>query len=127
MLGASKAVPAYNPSANLFLGDGIADLDAALRAGVTVSLGCDGPGGNNKLDLFEEMRLAETLQRARHLRMGVLARADEEDPCVPFTLGTRNGGANLGLETGVLAPGQLADFVAIDHEDLSLYPHHGLD
>lgn len=127
MLGAAKAGLAYNPSANLFLGDGIADIELAVKAGVTVSLGCDGPGGNNKLDVFEEMRLAETLQRARRLRMGVLAPLDRADPCVPFTLGTRNGGANLGLRTGLLAEGQLADFIAIDYEDLSLYPHHGLD
>jgi 5-methylthioadenosine/S-adenosylhomocysteine deaminase len=127
MLGAVKGGLAFNPGANLMLGDGIGDADMAMRAGVTVSLGCDGPGGNNKLDLFEEMRLAETLQRARLLRMGVLGRHDPADPCVPFTLGTRNGGRNLGIRAGVLAPGQLADFLAVDYEDLSLYPHHGLD
>jgi 5-methylthioadenosine/S-adenosylhomocysteine deaminase len=127
MLGAARGGIAYNPSANLFLGDGITDLETAVRAGVTVSLGCDGPGGNNGLDLFHEMRLAETLQRVRRLRMGVLAPLAPEDPCVPFTLGTRNGGRNLGLKTGVLAPGYMADFVAVDYEDLSLAPHHGLD
>lgn len=127
VLGEAGGGLAYNPSANLMLGDGITDILAAVRAGVTVALGCDGPGGNNKLDLFEEMRLAETLQRARLLEMGVLARARPGSPCVPFELGTRNGGRNLGLPVGDLAPGRLADFIAVDYEDLSIAPHHGLD
>ncbi len=126
MLGAAGGGLAYNPGANLMLGDGFTDLETAVRAGVTVSLGCDGPGANNKVDLFEEMRLAETLQRARLLRMGVLARLRPDEPCLPFALGTRNGAANLGVRAGELRPGRLADFLAIDYDDLSLAPHHGL-
>jgi 5-methylthioadenosine/S-adenosylhomocysteine deaminase len=126
-LGAAGGGLVCNPSANLMLGDGITDMESAVRSGVTVSLGCDGPGGNNKLDLFEEMRLAETLQRVRLLRMGVLSRLRPDDPCVPFTLGTRNGGLNLGLAAGEIVPGAFGDFIAVDCDDLSLAPHHGLD
>jgi 5-methylthioadenosine/S-adenosylhomocysteine deaminase len=50
------------PGSNLFLGDGIAPIPAYLRAGVAVSLGCDSGSANSKLSIFNEMRLAATLQ-----------------------------------------------------------------
>ncbi|HVY62753.1 MAG TPA: amidohydrolase family protein, partial [Planctomycetota bacterium] len=102
-------------------------LEAAVKAGVTVSLGCDGPGGNNRVDVFSEMRAAELLARARLGRMGVLAPLAPDDPCLPFTLGTRNGARNLGIEAGQIEPGAAADMVALDPDDLSLAPHRGLE
>jgi len=127
LLGAAKGGLAYNPSANMFLGDGMTEIEAAIGAGVTVSLGCDGPGGNNKVDVFAEMRQAELLARARTLRMGVLPPLFPDEPCPPFLLGTRNGARNLGLEAGALEVGLAADIVALDPDDLSLAPHHGLE
>src|SRR5262249_38740918 len=50
------------PGSNLKLGSRIAPV-ATLRArGTTVSLGAEGAACNNRLDMFEEMRLAATLQ-----------------------------------------------------------------
>jgi 5-methylthioadenosine/S-adenosylhomocysteine deaminase len=43
-----------------------------------------------------------------------------------FDLGTRSAGALVRLETGVVAPGQLADLVAIDLAHLSLQPRNDL-
>ncbi len=37
-------------------------------------------------------------------------------------LGTRSGAEILGLDAGVIAPGRLADLVAVDLEDASLHP-----
>jgi 5-methylthioadenosine/S-adenosylhomocysteine deaminase len=127
ILGAARGGLAYNPSANMFLGDGMTEIEAAIGAGVTVSLGCDGPGGNNQIDVFSEMRAAELLARARTLRMGVLPPFEPEEPCVPFLLGTRNGARNLGLAAGALAPGLAGDVIALDPDDLSLAPHHDLE
>ena len=43
-----------------------------------------------------------------------------------FALGTSSGGEILGLETGTIAAGQLADLVAVDLEDFSLHPRGSL-
>lgn len=43
-----------------------------------------------------------------------------------FAMGTQGGGEILGLETGSIAPGQLADLVAVDLDDPSLHPRNDL-
>src|SRR5262249_23822623 len=50
------------PGSNLKLGSGIAPVAKMHARGITVSLGADGAACNNRLDMFEEMRLAATLQ-----------------------------------------------------------------
>src|SRR5262245_24395924 len=110
------AALAYCPSSNMFLGDGITRLPEMLRAGVRVGLGTDGGCTNNRLSVFEEMRMASLLQRVRLLDGTAL------DAATAFALGTRSGAALLGLEAGVIAAGQLADLVAVDLGHPSLHP-----
>ena len=50
------------PGSNLKLGSGLAPIVELRARGVTVSLGADGAACNNRLDMFEEMRLAAVLQ-----------------------------------------------------------------
>lgn len=126
-LGEAGAKCAYNPISNMALGDGITDVPRMIRAGVTVGLGCDGPGANHQVNVWQEMRFAEWLQRVRRLRMNVLptaateaGRARSVNYC--FEMGTRNGGTVLGLPVGSLQPGQWADFAVLDRGDLSLLP-----
>jgi cytosine/adenosine deaminase-related metal-dependent hydrolase len=54
------------PGSNLKLGSGIAPVTEMRRQGISVSLGADGAACNNSLDMFQEMRLAATLQAMRH-------------------------------------------------------------
>ena len=53
------------PGSNLKLGSGIAPVPEMRARGITVSLGADGAACNNRLDMFEEMRLAALLQATR--------------------------------------------------------------
>jgi formimidoylglutamate deiminase len=94
------------------LGDGIAPYAALLQAGIPLAIGAD---SNTRLDPIEELRWAEYSARMRYQRRRVLV-ADELAAPGPLLLayGTRHGAAALGLETGVIAPGMLADFVAVD-------------
>ncbi len=120
LMGGQRAALAYCPSSNMFLGDGITRIPEMLSAGVRIGLGTDGGCTNNRLSVFEEMRMCSLLQRVRLLDGTALA-AERA-----FAMGTAGGAEILGLETGAIAPGQLADLVAIDLGDPSLYPRQAL-
>jgi 5-methylthioadenosine/S-adenosylhomocysteine deaminase len=116
LMGARGAALAYCPSSNMFLGDGVTRLPELLRAGVRVGLGTDGGCTNNRLSVFEEMRMASLLQRVRLLDGGALPAG------TAFRLGTESGAGILGLEAGRVEAGQLADLVAVDLGHASLHP-----
>src|SRR5919107_3191519 len=63
------------PSSNLKLGSGVAPVAEMRGRGISVSLGTDGAACNNRLDMFDEMRLAATLQAVRS-RSGALPPRD---------------------------------------------------
>src|SRR2546422_7864716 len=90
LMGARRAALAYCPSSNMFLGDGITRVPELLNAGVRIGLGTDGGCTNNRLSVFEEMRMTSLLQRVRLLD-GVAI-----DAVTAFGLGTRSGAEILG-------------------------------
>ncbi len=100
------------------LGDGVAPYAELLTAHIPLAIGSD---SNTRLDPIEELRWAEYSARMRYQRRRVLV-ADELAAPGPLLLeyGARRGAAALGLETGVIAPGMLADFVAVDVNHPSL-------
>src|SRR6186713_434738 len=97
------------PGSNLKLGSGIAPIAEMRRRGISVSLGADGAACNNRLDMFEEMRLAATLQAVRR-HPGALTARDA------VWMATREGARALGMtaEIGSIEPGKRADLILID-------------
>jgi len=116
LMGERGAKLAYCPASNMFLGDGITNIPAMLRHGVTVGLGTDGPCSNNRTSIFDEMRTAALLQKIAALDGAVLPAE------TAFAMGTRNGGVALGLPVGEIARGFRADLAAVRLRDLSLQP-----
>jgi len=116
LMGERGAGLAYCPSSNMILGDGITRITEMRDAGILIGLGTDGGCTNNRLSVFEEMRMAALLQKVRHLD-GTRLPAEWV-----FQMGTLDGGRLLDLETGDLAQGMLADFVAVDLSHPSLHP-----
>ena len=116
LMGERGAGLAYCPSSNMILGDGITRITELQAAGVRIGLGTDGGCTNNRLSVFEEMRMASLLQKVRHLD-GTRLRAEDA-----FAMGTRGGADLLHLEAGEIAPGRLADLVAVDLTHPSLNP-----
>ncbi len=116
LMGERGAGLAYCPSSNMVLGDGITRLTELQAAGVTIGLGTDGGCTNNRLSVFEEMRMAALLQKVRHLD-GTRLLAEQA-----FRMGTLDGGQLLGLDAGDIKKGMLADFVAVDLGHPSLHP-----
>jgi len=97
------------PGSNLKLGSGIAPVAEMLARGISVSLGADGAACNNRLDMFDEMRLAATLQAVRN-GPGALTARDA------LWMATREGARALGMEAeiGSIEPGRRADLILID-------------
>lgn len=118
-LGAKGGHLIYCPSSNMFLADGITDIPAFLRAKVPVALGSDGACGNNRNSVFEEMRMAPILQKAKTLDALCVNYRDAMD------MGTVNGAKALDLPVGAIEPGRMADFVGVNLDDLSMQPLSG--
>ena len=105
------------PGSNLKLGSGIAPVAEMRARGITVSLGADGAACNNRLDMFEEMRLAAVLQAVRR-EPGILPARDV------VWMATRAGARTLGLdaEIGSLEVGKRADLIVVDRDRPHLAP-----
>ncbi|MDT3424838.1 5-methylthioadenosine/S-adenosylhomocysteine deaminase [Paenibacillus forsythiae] len=116
LLGEKGAGLAYCPSSNMFLSDGVTNIPGLLAAGVRVSLGTDGACSNNRISVFEEMRMCSLLQKVTRLD-GTCINAGQV-----FHMGTRAGGELLRLPVGDIRPGYCADFISVDLNDLSLSP-----
>ncbi len=116
LMAARKSALSYNPSSNMFLGDGITRIREMFAAGITISLGTDGGCSNNRASIIEEMRMTSLLQKVKFYDSTVTLAEDM------LVMGTRNGGLNLGLPVGALSPGAFADFCVVDLNDLSMQP-----
>src|SRR3954451_11031938 len=99
------------PSSNLKLGSGIAPIAEMRARGISVSLGADGAACNNRLDMFEEMRLAATLQAVRRAPGALTARD-------AVSMATREGARALAMEheIGSIEPGKRGDLILIDRD-----------
>lgn len=101
------------------LGDGIAPYAELLAAHIPLCIGSD---SNTRLDPLEELRWAEYTARMRYQRRRVLIPNEIASPGPLLLLyGTRCGALALGLESGYIAPGMMADFVGIDLHHPALY------
>ena len=102
----------HNPSANAFLGDGIAPFRLMLSRQIPVALGTDGGCTNSRQSIFEEMRMAALLAKAAETDASAVSAEDV------LIAGTARGGEVLGLPVGRIAPDHAADLVVVDLEAL---------
>ncbi|MDU2242577.1 MAG: amidohydrolase [Paenibacillus sp.] len=116
LIGSRRSSLAYCPSSNMFLADGVTRIPDLVKAGVNVSLGTDGGCSNNRISVYEEIRMCALLQKVSRLD-GTCMTAEEV-----YRMGTENAGRMLRLPIGSLEAGKYADFTAIDVNDLSLAP-----
>ena len=105
------------PGSNLKLGSGIAPVADMRARGISVSLGADGAACNNRLDMFDEVRLAATLQSVCR-GPGALTARDA------LWMATREGARALGMdqELGSIEPGKRADLILVDRAAPHLAP-----
>jgi cytosine/adenosine deaminase-related metal-dependent hydrolase len=110
LLARTRTAVAHCPSSNMKLGSGTCAVPELLAGGVRVTIGADGAPCNNRLDAFEEMRLAALVQSQR-LGPGALPAP------VVFDLMTRSGAQALGHGGGRIEAGAPADLVVVDAGD----------
>ena len=99
----------HNINSNLKLTSGYRFRYNELRdAGANVCLGTDGCGSSNNLDMLEAMKAAAMVQKAWR----------EDATAMPlnelFATGTSNGARALGLNSGSLEVGRIADLMLVD-------------
>lgn len=99
----------HNPVSNLMYAVGTAQLHELLEAGVAVGLGTDGSSTNNGQNMWEAMKMAMFLQKAR---FGATWGSAE----LALELATIGGACAIGLgeRIGSLEPGKQADLMSVD-------------
>jgi 5-methylthioadenosine/S-adenosylhomocysteine deaminase len=108
---------AHCPVANAHLGYGVAPVPELRAQGVAVGLGTDG-AASYTYDLFEVMKTAAMLQKAKHLNAEVLTAEDV------LEMATVDGARVLGLnaQVGSLEVGKRADIILVDFHQPHLLP-----
>ncbi len=118
MLARAGASVQYNPTSNLKLGSGIAPFRALLDAGVNVSMGTDGCGSIESVDMQTVLCDGALLQK---LRGDYSAWTGASETLRAATLG---GARALGREweLGAIETGRIADLVAYRLDGIAFTP-----
>jgi 5-methylthioadenosine/S-adenosylhomocysteine deaminase len=118
ILAKNKVSIVHNPSSNMKLGSGVADIAKMLKQNISICLGTDSSASNNRLDIMEEMRLAALLIKG-NTRSPELIPAKEA-----IKMATINGAKALGLDSkiGSIEKNKKADLVAIDLSTIENQP-----
>lgn len=116
LLGEKGGNLVYCPSSNMFLADGITNIPLMKKSGVRIGLGSDGACSNNRISVFEEMRMCAMLQKANTCDAMCINYKDT------FAMGTSEGAELLDLPAGRIEKGYLADFVGVAMDDMSMQP-----
>ncbi len=110
---------AHNPSSNLKLASGFANVTRMLELGLNVGIGTDGPASNNDLDMIEEIRLAS-----------MIAKCVSGDPTAlparqTLAMATSMGAKAIHLDhlIGSLVAGKRADLILIGIDELHNSPN----
>jgi 5-methylthioadenosine/S-adenosylhomocysteine deaminase len=119
LLAERGAQVAHNPAANLRLGSGMGTARDYLRHGIAVGIGTDGSASADNQNMFEAMRAASFLSRARNLPPQDWISTHEA-----FQLATEGSARVLGFQDliGKIAKGYKADLVLLDLDHVNFIP-----
>ena len=114
-LAASGAVAGLCPITEANLGDGIFNGTEFLGLGGSIGFGSD---SNVHISLFEELKSLEYSQRLRDRSRAALATAGRSTGRVLLEAAAKGGAQAGGRNSGVIAPGMVADILglALDNE-----------
>ena len=109
---------AHNPTSNLKLASGVANIKEMLEKDINVSIGTDGAASNNALDMFAEMKLSGLLHKGMRLDPKLIPAQ------TALEMATVKGAKALGREkeTGMLKAGLRADIIILDADAPCMIP-----
>mgnify|MGYP000586462728 FL=1 len=109
---------AHNPTSNLKLGSGIANIPYMMKCGINVALGTDGTASNNNLNMFEEMHLAALIHKGYNMNPQLINAKQT------INMATVNGAKAVGFgdSVGVIKNGMKADIIILDMNKPHLTP-----
>lgn len=112
---------AANPKSNLKLASGISPVNKMLEAGINVGIGTDSVVSNNNLNMIEEMRFFNLLQKGKNLNPTFIS------PKQTLFAATRAGAiAQKRDDCGLIKEGFKADFTIIDTDKIYMKPKYDL-
>lgn len=111
----------HNINSNLKIASGYKFRYNEFRdSGIVVTLGTDGCASSNNLDMLETMKTTALVQKGWRRDATALPINELMD------LSTKNGGIALGVNTGVIKEGALADLTIIDINNYAFTPNINL-
>jgi 5-methylthioadenosine/S-adenosylhomocysteine deaminase len=126
LIAASGAVVVHCPVSNMYLASGVARILDMKARGIPVALASDGPGSNNRQDMFEVLKSTVLLQKVHHL--DAMALQPEDVVKMVCRGGARAFGSpgEIGTpnELGQLVAGGKADLVVVDLNTVFASPVH---
>ncbi len=119
ILSRKGVTAANNPISNLKLASGFANVEKMLKHGINVGLGTDGAASNNNLNLFEELKLYATLNKAISGDPTLIT------PAEALYAATRAGAISQGRnDCGMIKEGFAADLFLVDTDKPYWCPAH---
>lgn len=120
LIADTGSIVVHCPVSNMYLASGVARIVDMLDRGVTVALASDGPGSNNRQDMFEVLKATVLLQKVH--RLDAIALQPED----AIRMACRGGAAAFGTpaDFGSIEPGRRADLVAVDLSSPFVAPVH---
>lgn len=120
LIATRGAVVVHCPVSNMYLASGVARILDMRARGITIALASDGPGSNNRQDMFEVLKATALLQKVHGL--DPVAVQPEE----ALTMACRGGARAFGLtdEVGAIEAGRKADLLVVDLRSVFTAPVH---
>ncbi len=108
------------PISNMKLGNGFAPVEKLMAAGVNITLGTDSCASNNTVNLFPDMRAYALIHKGK---LGDALAVSAKDTVDAVTV---NAAKALGLNTGAIEAGRLADITLYSLSEPTLCPKNDL-
>ena len=108
----------HNPSSNMKLGSGVANIKALYEKGVNIGLGTDSSASNNRLDIITEIRCTSLLHKGKNKDAEFLK------PLDVIKMATINSAKAIGLDgkVGSIEIGKRADITVINLNSIECQP-----
>lgn len=117
LLSKSGTHVVHCPVSNLKLASGESSpTTEIIDAGGRLALGTDGAASNNSLNMIETMKVAALIEKGSRWDATALGAQKAVDAA------TTNGSAALGINSGSIEEGRLADFVLLDLKNANMAP-----